>query len=72
MAALISLKVFFLSSSHLNSTSLRIIFCKGLIISAKLGVNFLTKLICLKKVCMDFFLWGSRSWDMALILSGSM
>jgi hypothetical protein len=56
MEVLMLLKAPYFSSSHLNSLSLQIIPCNGLMVSAKSGVNFLTKLIFPKKYCMAFLL----------------
>ncbi len=45
---------------------------RGKTICEKSGTNILTKLICPRKDCIDFLLWGKGIWEISLILSGSM
>ena len=55
----------FLVLPQLKITSLLIIFCKGRMISEKLGINFLTKFIFPTKYCIAFLLEGKFILDMA-------
>ena len=72
MASLILLNASLLSFVHLKFASFLIISWSGLIISAKLEVNLVTKFILPKKDCICLLLCGSAMIFMASILPGSI
>ena len=57
---------------QLKTTSFLIIFCKGRMISGKLGINLLTKLILPRNDWIDFLLEGKVIFYMSWVRSGSI
>ena len=68
----IQLNDYFSGSTHLKTTSFLIIFCKGRMISEKLGINLLTKFIFPRKDCIAFLLEGKVILDMSWVHLGSI
>ena len=57
---------------QLKTTSFLIMFCKGRMISKKLGINLLTKFIFPRNDCISFLLEGKVIFYMAWVCSGSI
>ena len=72
IAVLMSLKVTFSISVHLNYTLCLTIFYKGFTICAKYGTNLRTKFIVSMNDCIDFLSWGKEIYDITSTLSGSI